>query len=99
MNRYEKDEIANLPSQYRPIGAWGYFGYTILFSIPVIGFICLIIFALSSSNINRRSFARSYFCAFLIIAILTVVVFAVAGSIIMQYIDQIMEQYSSSIPF
>ena len=99
MNKYEKDEIANLPSQYRPIGAWSYFGYTILFSIPVIGFICLIIFSLSKSNINRRSFARSYFCAYLIIAILAAVVFAVAGSIIMQYFNEFMAEYSSSIPF
>ena len=48
----------NVPSQYRPIGAWGYFGYQILFSIPIVGFILLIVFALSDENINRRNFAR-----------------------------------------
>lgn len=64
MTRREKDEIERLPGKYRPIGAWGYFGYTILFSLPIIGQLCLLIFALSGSNINRRSFARMYFCGF-----------------------------------
>ena len=66
MNQYERNEIANLPPQYRPLTAWGYFGYTILFSLPIIGVILLIVFALSSSNINRRSFARSYFCLLIV---------------------------------
>jgi len=55
--------------QYRPITAWGYVGYTILFFIPIIGFIFLIIFTFHNGNINRRSFARSYWC-FALIAIL-----------------------------
>ena len=33
-------QTVELPSQYRPIGAWGYFGYSLLFSIPLVGFIC-----------------------------------------------------------
>lgn len=33
-----------LPEKYRPLGMWAYFGYTILFSIPLLGFIFLIIF-------------------------------------------------------
>ena len=67
MNSYEKEEISRLPAKYRPMTAWGYFGYQILFSIPLIGFICLLVCAFSSSNINRRSFARSYFCVVIII--------------------------------
>ena len=73
MNSYEKAEIQRLDSKYRPLGAWEYFGYTLLFSLPLIGFICLLIFCFSDSNINRRSFARSYFCGFFIVAILAVV--------------------------
>lgn len=74
MNRYERDEIDTLPSKYRPVGAWGYFGYTLLFSIPIIGQIFLIVFALSGSNVNRRSFARSYFCGVLIVLIIFVII-------------------------
>lgn len=70
-----------LPAEYRPLSAWGYFGYQILFAIPLIGFIFLLVFALGGTrNVNLRSFARSYFCALLIalilIAIAVVVVIA-----------------------
>lgn len=62
-----------LPPQYRPISAWGYFGYTLLFSLPVAGFVLLIVFSCSSANINRRNFARSYFCALLIVGIIAAI--------------------------
>ena len=62
-------DYSNIPSQYKPISAWGYFGYNILFSIPLIGFILLIIFSFDSSNINRRSYARSFFIVYLLIGI------------------------------
>ena len=64
----------SIPYQYRPLGAWAYFGYAFLFSIPIVGFICLIIFSLSDDNINRRNFARSYWCALAIVLILFVIV-------------------------
>lgn len=68
----------NIPEEYRPISMWGYFGYEILFSIPCIGFILLIVFAVSSKNVNLRNFARSYFCFLIILAIL-VIILVVAG--------------------
>ena len=77
MNRKEKNTIQKFPPKYRPIGAWGYLGYSILFGIPLIGQICLIVFALSGSNVNRRSFARSYFAGWLVIAIILVVAFLI----------------------
>lgn len=58
-----------IPLEYTPISMWGYFGYSILFSIPVIGWIFLVIFALTASNINLRNFARSQFCVFIIWAV------------------------------
>jgi len=77
MKNLEKEEIKNLPSQYRPMGAWSYFVYQILFAIPLIGFICLIVFSLDSTNIVRRSFARSYFCLFILIVIVIVVLIGI----------------------
>ena len=59
----------NIPNEYKPVSAWGYFGYNILFSIPIIGFIFLIVFSFDSSNINRRNYARSFFIIYLLIAI------------------------------
>jgi len=89
MNNYEKDAAARLPSEFRPLGAWGYFGYSLLFSIPLIGFIALIICACSGSNINRRSFARSYFCGFLICVIIIVLMLVFAGSFLSGIIEQL----------
>lgn len=68
----------DLPSRYRPLSMWEYFGYQILFSLPVIGFIFLIIFAVSNANINRRNFARSFFCV-LIIAVIIVLILVLSG--------------------
>ena len=66
----------NIPSEYRVLSPWAYFGYSILFAIPLIGFILAIVFAFDNSNLNRRNFARSYFCG-LLIAVILIVLFAV----------------------
>lgn len=60
----------NIPSNYRPLNPWEYFLYSILFSIPVIGFILLILYSFDNSNINRKNFARSYFCIYILIIVL-----------------------------
>ncbi len=78
MNQEELNEIQTLPDKYRPLTAWQYFGYSILFALPIVGFILTIIFSLDNSNINRRSFARSYFC----ILILVIIVSAIMGILI-----------------
>lgn len=70
MTRQQKKEIQQMPRKYRPLTAWGYFFYQILFSIPLIGLIFLLVFSFDSSNIVRRSFARSYFCFLIVILII-----------------------------
>jgi len=69
MTNLEAQEINNLPVKYQPLGMWSYFGYSILFAIPFVGFIFLLAFSFSSSNVNRRNFARSYFCVFIILLV------------------------------
>lgn len=71
----------NIPSEYKPISAWGYFGYELLFCLPIIGFIFLLVFAFNNSNINRRNFARSYFCVFLIVIVIWVILFVLGFSL------------------
>ncbi len=66
--------------KFEPLSPWNYFWLTILYSIPIVGFICLLIHAISSSNINRRNFARSYFCIFVII-IIAILIFALADGL------------------
>lgn len=66
------------PEEYRPLSPWAYFGYSILFSIPLIGLIVNLVFCFSDGNINRRNYARSFWCAYLLAAII-IVVFLVAA--------------------
>ena len=73
-----QDYPNTIPNEYRPLSAWAYFGYNILFAIPLLGFIMLIVFAFDSSNINRRNYARSFFCAYLVAIIILIVVIILA---------------------
>ena len=63
----------NLDSRYTPISMWGYFGYNILFGLPIIGFIILIVFALGHHNVNVKNYARSFFCGFILVIILSLI--------------------------
>ena len=53
------------------LGPWAYFGLKILFSIPLVGFILLIVFSLDNSHLNRRNFARSYWCDLILSVVLS----------------------------
>ena len=73
-------EYNNVPESYKPISMWGYFGYQILFNIPVIGFIILLVFAFGGSgNVNVKNFARSQFCMLILILILALIIVAFAA--------------------
>lgn len=72
----------NIPNEYRPLSPWGYIGYNVLFSIPIIGLILMIVFALDDSYIARRNYARSYLWALLIgilITVLITILFTILG--------------------
>ena len=70
--------LQDLPPEFRPLGAWAYVGWGILFSLPIAGFILVIVFSCVSGNINRKRFARSYLCWWLIAAIIIAILF-IAG--------------------
>ena len=72
---------SSIPNQYKPISAWGYFGYNILFAIPLVGFILLIVFSFDSSNINRRNYARSFFIIYLLAGIIILISILFFGGI------------------
>ncbi len=77
--------MAEEKKNYEPISMWGYFGYEILFAIPVIGLIALLISAFGSKNVNVRNFAKSKFCAAIILGIIVVIVVSVVG--VQSFID------------
>lgn len=58
-NMNNKPQYINTLS-YDPISMWGYFGYELLFAIPVVGLILMIIFSFTSNNVNVRNFSRAY---------------------------------------
>ena len=62
----------NENNQYRRLSPWAYVGYGLLFTLPVIGWILAIVFALNDDNLNRRNFARGYWCMVLVVVILSI---------------------------
>ncbi len=77
------NDYNNLPDEYRPISMWGYFGYELLFSIPLIGLILLLVFSFGGTkNINLRNFARSYFCFLILMVILVALITIITGAAI-----------------
>lgn len=69
-------EEKDLPRKYRPLSPWQYFGLTLLYQVPIVGFVFLIIFSISKVNINRRNFSRSFFCVIVVEIIVIAVLFA-----------------------
>ena len=69
---------APLPAEYQPIGAWAYFGWQLLFALPLVGPIMILVFSLGgTSNINLKNFSRSYLIGWLIALGIGLLVFLV----------------------
>ena len=76
------DPVAPAPKEVKLLGPWGYFGLKILFSLPLIGFILLIVFSFDNTHLNRRNFARSYWCDLIlgiVLSILLIVILSASG--------------------
>ena len=71
--------LEDLPPELRPLSAWSYVGWGILFAIPLVGLILVIIFSCVSGNINRKRFARSYLCWLLIVAVVITILILVGA--------------------
>ena len=74
MNEFD---LRHLPAACRPLSPWSYFGLGILYALPLLGWIFLIVHAIGSANINRRNYARSYFCVYVLAIILGVLLTSV----------------------
>lgn len=57
-------------NEHRQLGPWEYFGLSVLYHIPLVGWIFLVVHAVSNKKITRRNFARHYFCEFLVLLVL-----------------------------
>lgn len=69
-----------IPEEWKPITMWGYFGYELLFCIPIVGLILLLVFSFGGTrNRNLRNFARSYFCLLIIVAVIVAIILIAAA--------------------
>lgn len=67
---------------YTPLGMWSYFGYDILFMIPLVGILLLIVFSVGgTSNINLRNYARSKFCLIIILSVILLLLIMLGGGL------------------
>ena len=76
------------------ISPWGYVGYSVLWAIPVLGWL-IWLFNCFSRKTNKRNYARSIFCAFIfafiVWAVLLAVIFLGVG------IENFMALYDESV--
>ena len=61
-----------LPPAYRPLSGWNYFWRSVLYSIPVIGWLFLLIHVFACKNRHGRSYARFHLLVAIIVAIAAV---------------------------
>ena len=73
--QHRKKEDSIMSNRYNSdyLSPWGYIGFAILWSIPVIGWIIWLVNCFSSGE-NLRNYARSIFCGFILSLIVAVVV-------------------------
>lgn len=63
-----------VPVEYKPITAWGYVGYYILYQIPIVGFIIMLINCFgSNTNVHLKNLSRCYLILYIIAVIISVV--------------------------
>jgi hypothetical protein len=93
----EFNTMSEFSGKYKPVSAWGYFGLTLLYALPLIGFIFLLIHSFSDANINRRNFARSHWCILLLLVFLFLIGIGLAyaqggAEAVQQILQQIAQQ-------
>ena len=66
----------DVPDDLQPMSPWKYFGLNILYAIPLIGFIFLLCHAIGSRNINKRNYARSFFCILVVVLVIFVIFYS-----------------------
>jgi hypothetical protein len=57
------------------MGTGSYIGHSILFAIPVVGWLVCVIMAFAAKNLNKRHYARAVLIFFIIGAVLSVVLY------------------------
>jgi hypothetical protein len=92
---YAPDAPPPRASKYAVMSTGSYIGHTLLFAIPVVGWLACIVMAFAAKNLNKRNYARSVLIFLIIGAILAVALYFVfswawdaAREYIRQYISE-----------
>lgn len=73
---------AMLPAEYQPVSIGSYIGHSLLFSLPLIGFIMLIVTACSSSKSKSlRNYAKAMLVMYAIAFVITFVIGVLGGAL------------------
>lgn len=71
--------VTQLPTALKPLGAWGFVGYTLLFMLPLLGFVFVLVFALGGT---QRVCLKNYARGVLLLWLLALVIAAVAVGLV-----------------
>ncbi len=74
--------------RFAPVSTGAFFGYKLLYGIPVIGWILCAVFSFTEKNVNKRNFAR----ATLIGLIISLVITCVIGFAVVKVAEMVIEQ-------
>lgn len=91
--------MARYQEENNYIGAWHYVGLEILYSIPVIGWIFLLVHCFIPEKENRMHFARHYFVrlllAIIILLIIALVLYLTVGRQYMEHQNEIEDAFKT----
>lgn len=77
----------------KSLSIWTYVGLLFLFSIPCIGLIAAIVFAVAPKNESLKTFARGYLIFMVIAAILSAILFAVFAATVMVALEEAISEF------
>ena len=87
---------ADVPAGYsaEPLSMWAYMGLSVLFGIPMAGFICLIVFSCGAvKNINLVNYARGLLLIEIIVMVLGFLLMYTYGLTIANLVNSVVSSY------
>ena len=93
---YEQDTYMNQPQapqdprQFAPVSTGAFFGYKLLYGIPVVGWILCLVFSFTEKNVNKRNFARATLMGLIISLVITCVIGFAVVKVAQVVIEQVM---------
>ena len=79
-----------------PVSTGAFFWHKVLYGIPVIGWICCLVFSFTQKNINKRNFARATLIGLVISLVITCAVGFAAVKVAEMVIEQVMSDMMGS---